>query len=97
MSLVEHHHSGQRAGDGREDFASLRRGGLDWDEFGLHLFVTGNARFWDPRGIDFSTDALDWREMRDDERRFVTYLVAQADERPSWKPGDFFGETFRRR
>ena len=77
MSLVEHHHSGQRAGDGREDFASLRRGGLDWDEFGLHLFVTGNARFWDPRGIDFSTDALDWREMRDDERRFVTYLVAQ--------------------
>lgn len=27
----------------------------------------------------------------------VTYLVAQADERPSWNPGDFFGEMFRRR
>lgn len=27
----------------------------------------------------------------------VTYLVAQGDEKPSWNPGDFFGETFRRR
>lgn len=26
----------------------------------------------------------------------ISYLVAQADQAPSWNPGDFFGEKFRR-
>lgn len=26
----------------------------------------------------------------------ISYLVAQDDKTPSWNPGDFFGEKFRR-
>ncbi len=71
MTLTEH------PVQGRNGFASLRSGGLNWDSFPLRLFTKGNARFWDPAAIDFSRDALDWPELTDDQRRSATYLVAQ--------------------
>ena len=71
MTLIEH------KAEGRQDFSSLRQGGLNWDSFPLRLFVKGNARFWDPVAIDFSQDALDWAELTDEQRRSATYLVSQ--------------------
>ncbi|ASR05224.1 R2-like ligand-binding oxidase [Gordonia rubripertincta] len=71
MTLIEHKE------EGRQDFSSLRPGGLNWDSFPLRLFVKGNARFWDPTAIDFSRDAQDWVELSDEQRRSATYLVSQ--------------------
>lgn len=71
MTLAEHKSLG------RQDFASLRRGGLNWDSFPLRLFTKGNARFWDPAAIDFRQDGLDWQELTDVERRSATFLVSQ--------------------
>lgn len=71
MTLAEH------KAPGREDFASLRSGGLHWDSFPLRLFIKGNARFWDPVAIDFSRDTLDWAGLSDEQRRSSTYLVSQ--------------------
>ncbi|MFW0783064.1 R2-like ligand-binding oxidase [Gordonia sp. CPCC 206044] len=71
MTLAEH-----KAGT-REDFASLRSGGFNWDSFPLRLFVKGNARFWDPAAIDFRQDAQDWLDITDEQRRSTTYLVSQ--------------------
>jgi ribonucleoside-diphosphate reductase beta chain len=61
----------------RQGFGSLRKGGLNWDSFPLRLFVKGNAKFWNPADIDFSSDAADWQTLTDDERRSATYLCAQ--------------------
>ncbi|WP_448222119.1 R2-like ligand-binding oxidase [Gordonia iterans] len=63
--------------DLREGFSSLRAGGLHWDAFPLRLFTKGNAKFWDPAAIDFSTDAADWARLDDEQRRSACYLVAQ--------------------
>ncbi|ATD72532.1 MULTISPECIES: R2-like ligand-binding oxidase [Gordonia] len=71
MTLIEHKE------EGRQDFSSLRQGGLNWDSFPLRLFVKGNSRFWDPVAIDFSRDAQDWVELNDEQRRSATYLVSQ--------------------
>ncbi|MYR07197.1 R2-like ligand-binding oxidase [Gordonia sp. SID5947] len=71
MTLAEH------KSRGREDFASLRTGGLNWDSFPLRLFIKGNARFWDPAAIDFRRDSQDWNEITDEQRRSTTYLVSQ--------------------
>jgi len=71
MTLIEHKE------EGRQDFSSLRRGGLNWDSFPLRLFIKGNSRFWDPMAIDFSRDAQDWVELNDEQRRSATYLVSQ--------------------
>ncbi|TSD95188.1 R2-like ligand-binding oxidase [Gordonia rubripertincta] len=71
MTLIEHRE------EGRQDFSSLRPGGLNWDSFPLRLFIKGNARFWDPTAIDFSRDAQDWVELNDEQRRSATYLVSQ--------------------
>ena len=61
----------------RQDFASLRRGGLNWQSLPLRLFVKGNARFWDPTAIDMSRDAADWYELDAEQQRSATFLVAQ--------------------
>lgn len=71
MSLVEHNTNGG------EELSPLPRAGVEWDSFPTHLFMTGNARFWDPSAIDFSADAVDWREIDDGRRRAATYLIAQ--------------------
>ncbi|WP_238423255.1 R2-like ligand-binding oxidase [Gordonia sp. 'Campus'] len=71
MTLIEH------KAQGRQDFSSLRQGGLNWDSFPLRLFVKGNSRFWDPVAIDFTQDAQDWAELSDEQRRSATYLVSQ--------------------
>jgi ribonucleoside-diphosphate reductase beta chain len=57
--------------------ASLVAGGLNWDSLPLKLFAGGNAKFWDPAGIDFSRDRADWESLSDDERDFATRLCAQ--------------------
>ena len=61
----------------RQDFASLRRGGLNWQSLPLRLFVKGNTRFWDPTAIDMSRDAADWYELDAEQQRSATFLVAQ--------------------
>ena len=61
----------------REDFHSLRPGGLNWDSLPLRLFTKGNARFWNPADLDFSQDARDWAGLDEDERRSVSGLCAQ--------------------
>src|SRR5699024_1474649 len=63
--------------DLREDFATLRSGGLNWQSMPLRLFAKGNAHFWDPRIIDFSQDRADWEALDDDQRRSATYLCSQ--------------------
>ena len=61
----------------RDDFSSLRSGGLSWESFPLRLFAKGNAKFWDPLSIDSSQDADDWAGLNDEQRRSSTYLVSQ--------------------
>ncbi|RCW43608.1 ribonucleoside-diphosphate reductase beta chain [Halopolyspora algeriensis] len=61
----------------RENFHSLRAGGMNWDSLPLRLFTKGNAKFWNPADIDFSQDAEDWQQLTDDERFSVAALCAQ--------------------
>jgi ribonucleoside-diphosphate reductase beta chain len=61
----------------RTGFASLRKGGLNWDSLPMRLFTKGNARFWDPADFDFSQDAADFAVMNDDEKRMTLMLAAQ--------------------
>lgn len=68
---VRRHPDGTRTG-----FGSLAKGGLRWDGLPLRLFAGGNAKFWNPADIDFSTDATDWRLLSDDERLLASYLCA---------------------
>jgi ribonucleoside-diphosphate reductase beta chain len=61
----------------RTGFASLRKGGLNWDSFPMRLFVKGNGRHWNPADIDFTRDARDFAAMTDDERWWTCALAAQ--------------------
>ncbi|QUG99938.1 R2-like ligand-binding oxidase [Saccharopolyspora erythraea] len=61
----------------REDFHSLRAGGLNWDSLPLRLFTKGNAKFWNPADIDFSQDAEDWQNLSEEEQRSVAMLCSQ--------------------
>lgn len=61
----------------REDFHSLRAGGLNWDSLPLRLFNKGNAKFWNPADIDFSQDAEDWQQLTDMEKFSVAALCSQ--------------------
>ncbi len=62
---------------GRSGFASLARGGLNWDSLPMRLFTKGNARHWNPADIDFGQDALDVAAMTEDERWWTCSLAAQ--------------------
>jgi ribonucleoside-diphosphate reductase beta chain len=61
----------------RTGFASLRKGGLNWDSLPMRLFVKGNKKFWDPASFDFSKDATDFAAMSEDEKRITLMLAAQ--------------------
>lgn len=61
----------------RTQYGSLRAGGLNWDSMPLKLFACGNAKFWDPAGIDFSRDRADWESLTERERDYATRLCAQ--------------------
>jgi ribonucleoside-diphosphate reductase beta chain len=61
----------------RTHSGSLAAGGLNWDSLPLKLFAGGNAKFWDPAGIDFSRDRADWEKLADNERHLATRLCAQ--------------------
>ncbi|HEY3686342.1 MAG TPA: R2-like ligand-binding oxidase [Streptosporangiaceae bacterium] len=60
----------------REGFASLRKGGLNWDSFPLRLFSKGNAKFWNPADIDFSRDRADWEGLTGEQRDAVLNLCS---------------------
>lgn len=66
-------HSGKH----RDDFHSLRPGGLNWDSLPLRLFTKGNAKFWNPADLDFTQDARDMAGLTFDERRSVAGLCAE--------------------
>jgi len=66
---IEH---GRRAG-----FATLQRGGLNFDSFPMRLFAKGNRRHWNPADIDFTQDARDVAEMTELERWWTCSLAAQ--------------------
>ncbi len=43
--------------------------------FPLRLFAKGNAKFWDPRDLDFSQDVADWADLNSEQQRSTAYLV----------------------
>ena len=61
----------------RTHIGSLVKNGLNWDSLPLKLFAGGNAKFWDPAGIDFSRDRQDWESLAARERDIATQLCAQ--------------------
>lgn len=61
----------------RTGFASLGRGGLNFDSFPMRLFAKGNARHWNPADIDMTQDARDFAAMTEGERWWTTMLAAQ--------------------
>ena len=58
-------------------FTTLRADGLTWDALPLRLFDKGNAKFWNPRDLDFDQDAKDWAALSDEQRFVATMLCAQ--------------------
>ena len=61
----------------RTGFATLGRGGLNFDSFPMRLFAKGNARHWNPADIDLTQDARDFAALDDSERWWTTMLAAQ--------------------
>lgn len=61
----------------RTGYATLRRGGLNFDSFPMRLFAKGNGRHWNPADIDMTQDAHDIAEMTEGERWWTTMLAAQ--------------------
>lgn len=61
----------------RDGFASLRKGGLNWNSLPLRLFVKGNARFWNPADIDLSRERADWESLNEVQQDSVLNLCAQ--------------------
>lgn len=45
--------------------------GLDYESVPWKLWEKSKKLFWDPADIDFSQDAVDWRDMPDEERTLV--------------------------
>jgi ribonucleoside-diphosphate reductase beta chain len=45
--------------------------GLDYESVPWKLWEKSKKLFWDPADIDFAQDAVDWREMTDDQRTRV--------------------------
>jgi ribonucleoside-diphosphate reductase beta chain len=52
-----------------ERYKSTR--GLDYESVPWKLWEKSKKLFWDPADLDFSQDAIDWREMPDEERTLV--------------------------
>jgi ribonucleoside-diphosphate reductase beta chain len=61
----------------RTGFATLQKGGLNFDSFPMRLFAKGNARQWNPADIDLTQDARDFAAMTDGERWWTCALAAQ--------------------
>ncbi len=61
----------------RTGFATLSKGGLNFDSFPMRLFTKGNAKHWNPADIDFTQDAEDVAAMTDLERWWTCTLAAQ--------------------
>jgi ribonucleoside-diphosphate reductase beta chain len=63
---------GQRTG-----YASLEKGGLNFEAMPMRLFAKGNARPWNPADFDYSQDAADFAAMSDSERHLTCTLAAE--------------------
>ena len=61
----------------RTGFATLSKGGLNFDSFPMRLFTKGNAKHWNPADIDFTQDAEDVAAMTELERWWTCSLAAQ--------------------
>jgi ribonucleoside-diphosphate reductase beta chain len=61
----------------RTGFATLSKGGLNFDSFPMRLFTKGNAKHWNPADVDFTQDAADVAAMTDLERWWTCSLAAQ--------------------
>jgi ribonucleoside-diphosphate reductase beta chain len=61
----------------RTGFATLQRGGLNFDSLPMRLFTKGNARHWNPADIDFTQDARDVAAMTEHERWWTCSLATQ--------------------
>ena len=61
----------------RTGFATLSKGGLNFDSFPMRLFTKGNAKHWNPADIEFTQDAADVAAMTDLERWWTCSLAAQ--------------------
>jgi ribonucleoside-diphosphate reductase beta chain len=46
-------------------------GGLDYESVPWRLWEKSKKLFWDPADIDFTQDAIDWRELSDTDRTIV--------------------------
>lgn len=60
----------------REGFASLRKGGMNWDSFPMRLFIKGNAKFWNPSDIDLSRERADWDGLTTEQKDSVLSLCS---------------------
>jgi ribonucleoside-diphosphate reductase beta chain len=62
-----------RPGSEREigHYQSATTGGIDYASVPWRLWEKSKKLFWNPADIDFSRDAVDWREMTDGERALV--------------------------
>ena len=52
-----------------ERYSSTR--GLDYDSVPWKLWEKSKKLFWDPADVDFSQDAVDWRDMPDEDKTLV--------------------------
>jgi ribonucleoside-diphosphate reductase beta chain len=59
---------GQRAEREIGHYQTATTGGLDYSSVPWRLWEKSKKLFWDPADIDFSQDAIDWREMSAQER-----------------------------
>ncbi len=63
---------GQRTG-----YASLERGGLNFEAMPMRLFAKGNGKQWNPADFDYSKDAADFAAMSDAEKHLTCTLAAE--------------------
>jgi ribonucleoside-diphosphate reductase beta chain len=52
-------------------YQSATTGGIDYASVPWRLWEKSKKLFWNPADIDFTRDAVDWREMTDEERTLV--------------------------
>ena len=59
--------------------------GLDYESVPWKLWEKSKKLFWDPAGIDFSQDAVDWQEMTDEERTLVAMSARRVCQTNVWR------------
>jgi len=52
-------------------YQTATTGGIDYTSVPWRLWEKSKKLFWDPADLDFTQDAVDWRDMPDEERQLV--------------------------